>query len=89
MITLTEDTETLATRLATAQNLSVDHAVRLALEHEAHSVGLPIGSAGQSDIAATIAWRRPRVTELLRTMASLPTLDARSQDEIAQDLNAP
>lgn len=89
MITLTEDTEALALRLATVQNLSIDHAVRRALEHEAHSVGLPIEPEKGADGEAKLAWRRQRTAEVLRTMAALPTLDARSPDEIAQDLNVP
>ena len=81
MITLSSDTETIAVQLARAQRVSVDEAVRGALEDRARAVGLP----------PALRRRRMSVEQMLSVgaeIAAMPLLDPRSPSEIMDDLNA-
>ena len=77
MLSLSEETESLAHRLAEAQHLSVDAAVRRALEQQARSVGVvrPAETGRVSD------------EEVARQIDALPILDHRPWQEIADEIN--
>jgi antitoxin VapB len=84
MIDLTHETEALAKRLAEAQRLSVDAAIRRALERQATAAEI----AGD---AMRPARRRMSIEEMLAVgdeIAAMPLLDPRSPQEIMDDLNA-
>ncbi len=87
MLTLSEETETLAHRLADAQKLPVDTAVRRALEQQARSVGVapPAESGRVSDEEVTR--RRAAIEEITRQIDALPILDHRPWQEIADEIN--
>ena len=84
MINLSHETEALAKRLAEAQRLSVEDAIRRALEQQAFTAGL---------VAETMrpVRRRMSIEEMLAVgdkIAAMPLLDPRSPQEIMDDLNA-
>jgi antitoxin VapB len=84
MINLTHETEALAKRLAEAQRLSIEDAIRRALEQQAFTTGL---------VAETMrpVRRRMSIEEMLAVgdeIAAMPLLDPRSPQEIMDDLNA-
>jgi antitoxin VapB len=83
MIHLSPETEALAKRLAAAQGLSVEDAIKLALEEKARAGGV------------TVEQLRPRRRMSVEGMlafgaeiAAMPLLDQRSPREIIDDLNA-
>lgn len=83
MIKLSHETETLAKRLADAQHLSIEDAVRLALEEKARAVGV----AGEPMRPR----RRMSVEGMLAVGAeitAMPVLDPQSPKEIMDDLSA-
>ncbi len=85
MIRLSEETETLAKRIAGAQRVSVDTAVRDALEQLAKSRHIEIGATQPER-------RRMSIEEMLAVgdeIAAMPLLDTRSPYEIMDDLNTP
>jgi antitoxin VapB len=82
MINLSQETEALARRLATAQRLSVEAAIQRALETQARVAGIESGSDSR---------RRMTVDQMLAfgaEIASMPILDSRSPNEIMDELNA-
>ena len=87
MLILSEDTETLARRLAEAQKLSVDDTVRRALKQQAQAVGLVTGTTVPRFSESGIARRHEVVREIQREIAALPVLDSRSPEAIMDDLN--
>ena len=89
MINLPPETETLAVRLAAAQHISVEVAIRQALEAQARAAGVlpePHGPRDQSPEA--VAARHARTNRLVEELASMPVLDQRSPREIMDDLDA-
>jgi antitoxin VapB len=89
MISLSRETEALAQRLAVAHNVSIDQAIRVALEEKARAEGIvsePFRSREQTDEA--IAARRARTDKFVAELAAMPILDLRSPREIMEDLNA-
>ena len=85
MIRLSDETETLAKRIAGAQRVSVDTAVRYALEELAKSRHIDIGPTQPER-------RRMSIEEMLAVgdqIAAMPLLDTRSPQEIMDDLNSP
>ncbi len=89
MIELSRETEVLARRLAAAQRISVDDAIRQALEDRARTAGIATElrePEGRS--AEAMAARRARLDRLVAEIAALPVLDPRSTQEIVDDLNA-
>ena len=85
MIDLSQETEALAKLLAAAQRLSVDEAVRQALEEKARKAGVVPGTHPPRR-------RRMSVEEMLAAgaeIAAMPLLDPRSPREIIDDINAP
>lgn len=89
MLQLSQATEALAKRLAAAQSLSVDEAVRLALENSARSAGIVPDPGFPRDASPkAAAARRARLDRLVAEIGALPDLDPRSTEEIVDDLNA-
>jgi antitoxin VapB len=86
MLDLSQETEALARRLAAAQSVTVDPAVKQALEARAQAAGItPEPPRDRSPEA--VSARRARMDRLTREIAALPVLDPRSPLEIANDLN--
>jgi antitoxin VapB len=84
MVHLSHETEALAKRLAEAQRLSVEDAIRRALEQQAFATGL-VAETKQP------GRRRMSIEEMLAVgdeIAAMPLLDARSPQQIMDDLNA-
>lgn len=80
MITLSRETEALAERLAAARRVSVEEAVRQALEESARATGMAPASGK----------RRMTIEEMQALgaeIAALPILDPRSPQEIMDDIN--
>ncbi|MGH6835069.1 MAG: hypothetical protein ACREC9_05870 [Methylocella sp.] len=89
MIDLSQETETLAKQLAAAQNLSVDEAVRQALEEKARAAGdLPEPPGRRDQSTEAIAARHASENRIVAEIAAMPLLDQRSPQEIMDDLNA-
>jgi antitoxin VapB len=88
MITLSRETEALAERLAAARRVSVDEAVRQALEESARAAGVtPAQRSTRALNDAEIAAKKARIDELVLKIAALPVLDPRSPQEIMDDIN--
>ena len=89
MIDLSQETETLARRLAEARHVTVDDAVRQALEASAYAVGIALKPRRPHDRSPeAVAARRAAVDRIVQEIAALPILDRRSPQEIIDDLNA-
>ena len=86
MLELSQETEALAKRLAVLQRLSIDDAVRQALEESARGAGLAPRLIRDPSPRA-IAVRRARLAEFVAELAAMPVLDTRSPQEIADDLD--
>jgi antitoxin VapB len=83
MIDLSQETEALAKRLAAAQNISLEDAVREALEECARVKGVTLEDSRPR--------RRLTVDQMLAVgdeIAAMPLLDTRSPREIIDDINA-
>ena len=80
------ETEALAKRLAAAQSLSVEDAIRLALEEKARAAGVvtePHHPRDQSPEA--VAARHARTNRFVAELAAMPVLDPRSPREIMDE----
>jgi antitoxin VapB len=89
MINLSQETEALAKRLAETQSLSVEDAIRLALEEKARAAGVVMEPRRPRDQSPeAIAARRARTNRFVAELAAMPVLDPRSPHEIMDDLNA-
>ena len=89
MIDLSQETETLARRLAEAQRLSVEDAIRLALEEKARAAGIAMEARRPRDQSPeAVAARRARTNRFVAELAAMPVLDRRSPRDIMDDLNA-
>jgi antitoxin VapB len=90
MIDLSQETEALARRLADAQHVTVEDAIRRALEASARAAGVVIEPARPREQSPdAVATRRARMDRIVREIAAMPILDRRSPREIMDDLNAP
>jgi len=89
MIPLSPESEALANRLAAAQSVSVEDAIRLALEEKARAAGVILDAHRRRDQSpATVAARQAKVNRIVAEIAAMPVLDPRSPNEIMDDLNA-
>jgi antitoxin VapB len=89
MINLSQETEALAQRLATAKHLSIEEAIRLALEEIVRAEGIASEPAQPRDRSPhAVAARRARTDKLIAALAAMPVLDRRSPREVMDDLNA-
>jgi antitoxin VapB len=90
MINLSLETETVAVQLAAAQRLSVEAAIRRALETQARAAGVLLEPRRPRDQSPeAVAARHARTDRFVAEIASMPVLDPRSPREIMDDLNAP
>ena len=89
MINLSQETEALARRVADARRVTVDDAIRQALEASAHAAGIMLEPNRPRDQSAkAVATRRQRIGQIVDEIAALPVLDKRPLQEIVDDLNA-
>jgi antitoxin VapB len=89
MISLSQEIEALAKRLAAMQSLSVEDAIRLALEEKARASGVVMEPRHPRDQSPeAVAARRARTNRFVAELATMPVLDPRSPHEIMDDLNA-
>ena len=89
MINLSQETEALAKRLAATQSLSIEDAIRLALEEKARAAGIAIEAQQPRDQSPeAVAARRARTNRFVAELAAMPVLDPRSSRDIMDDLNA-
>jgi antitoxin VapB len=87
MINLSQETEALAKRLAATQSLSVEDAIRLALEEKALAAGIDMEPRRPRDQSA-VAARHARTNQFVAELAAMPVLDPRSPRDIMDDLDA-
>lgn len=88
MINLSHETEALAKRVADAQRVSVDAAIRQALEDRARAAGvLPEPRRPRDQSPDAVAARHARTDRFVAELAAMPILDPRSPSEIMDDLN--
>lgn len=89
LINLSQETEALAQRLAAAQSITIEDAIRQALEARARAAGVMPGLGQQRDQSpGAVSARRARIDEIVREIATMSILDRRSPREIMDDLNA-
>jgi antitoxin VapB len=89
MISLSQETEALARRLADVQHVTIDAAIREALEARAHATGvMPEAGRPRDRSPEALAVRRARLVQHAREIAAMPVLDPRSPAEIIDDINA-
>jgi antitoxin VapB len=87
MIDLSQETETLARRLADARHVTVDAAVREALEVSARAAGISL-AVFRDTSAPAVAARQEHAARFTEDLAAMPVLDNRPLQEIVDDLNA-
>ena len=88
MIKLSQETEALAERLAATQRLSVEDAIRLALEEKAHAAGIAMETRRPRDQSPqAVAARRARTNRFVAELAAMPVLDPRSPRDIMDELD--
>ena len=89
MISLSQETEALAQRIAQAKHVAVDDAIRGALESTARAEGIALEMRRPRDASPEArAARIARFEEIAQAVAALPVLDPRPTQEIIDDLNA-
>ena len=89
MINLSQETEALARRLAAAQRLPVEAAIRQALETQARVSGVAPQAPRPRDVSAeAVAARIARFDAIAQRIAVAPINDPRPISEIVDDLNA-
>ncbi len=89
MINLSGETEALARRLAAAHRISVEGAIRQALEAHARASGISDQSQRPRDASPeAVAARIARFDAFASKIAAAPINDARTVNEIVEDLNA-
>jgi antitoxin VapB len=90
MINLSQETEDLAKRLAAAQRLSLEEAIRQALDAAARAAGVVTEPRHppRDQSPAAVAARIERTNRFVAELAAMPILDPRSPREIMDDLNA-
>ncbi len=89
MINLSRETEALAKRLAVTQSLSVEDAIRLALEEKARAAGIALEARQPRDQSPeSVAARHARTNRFVAELAAMPVLDPRSPRAIMDDLDS-
>jgi antitoxin VapB len=88
MISLSQETEALAQRIALAKRVAVDDAIRGALENMACAEGIALEARRPREQSAEArAARIARFEEIAQAAAALPVLDPRPTQEIIDELN--
>jgi antitoxin VapB len=89
MIHLSPETLALAQRLAAAQGLSIDDAIKQAIEQSARAAGLAAAPTQPRDLSdRAVAARKARMSAAASEIAAMPVLDPRTPREIMDDVNA-
>ena len=89
MINLSRETVAFAERLAAAKSLSVEDAIRKALEAWARAENIAAAPRAPRDTSpAAVARRKASIDRTVAEIAGLPILDPRSPREIMDDLNS-
>ena len=89
MISLSQETEALAQRIAATQRLSVDATIQQALEAIARRAGITLDAQRPRDTSPeAVAARIARFDAFARRIAGAPVSDPRPVSEIVDDLNA-
>ena len=86
MIDLSQETETLARRIAALRGVTVDAIFREALEISAHAIGISTEYCRDTS-AQAVAARRECVSRFVDEISRMPLLDKRPLQEIVDDLN--
>lgn len=84
MLDLAPETEALALSLAEARHVSVDAAVRSALEAQRCLLSTP---KARDTSPEAVAARRMRIDQIVAEVAALPILDDRPIVDIVDDIN--
>lgn len=87
MIDLSRETEALAERLAAEQGVSVEAAIRRALESRARMASYSPKEHKRGPSPEVMAARRASIDRIVAEIAAMPILDPRSPREIMDDLN--
>jgi hypothetical protein len=86
MVQLSQETEALARQLAAAQGVSMEEAIRQALERRAREAGIsPQPKMPRDASPKAVAARRARLDEAAEPFATMPVLDPRPAREIMDD----
>jgi antitoxin VapB len=88
MIDLSQETETLARRLADARHVTVDTVIRDALAATARGSPLIDPRRTRDASPEAIERRRAALRGMRETIAALPVLDNRPVQDIVDDINA-
>lgn len=89
MIHLSQETLALARRLAAVHNISLEDAVKLAVENSAREAGVvPLVPKARDISPRAVAARKAGIDAIIDTIAGLPVLDRRSAREIMDDINS-
>ena len=89
MIHLSQETLALARRLAAAQGISMEDAIKQAVERSARESGVVAENTRPRDVSReAVAARKARMDQIIEKIAAMPILDPRSPREIMDDLNA-
>ena len=88
MIHLSQETLALAKRLAAARGVSLEDAVKLAVEQRAREAGVTTQPPKPRDLSPdAIAARKAKLDAFAETITKMPVLDPRSAREIMDDIN--
>jgi antitoxin VapB len=89
VIHLSPQTEALARKLAATRGISMEDAIKRAIEQSAREAGVMGEPEQRRDLSPeAIEGRRARIDRIVEEIAALPVLDQRSPREIMDDLNA-
>jgi hypothetical protein len=88
MINLPPEVEAAAKRLAVVRGVSLEDAIRLALEETAQKSDAARKRPPRDTSPEAVAARRQRTRKFIEDLSAMPLLDARPANEIADDLDA-
>jgi antitoxin VapB len=89
VIHLSPQTEALARKLAATRGISMEDAIKRAIEQSAREAGVMAEPEQRRDLSPeAIEARRARIDRIVEEIAALPVLDQRAPREIMDDLNA-
>jgi hypothetical protein len=88
VINLSPETLALAHELADLRGISLEDAVRVAVEHSARDAGIRRPTKQRDLSSEAVAVRKARLDDLAAKIAKMPILDQRSPREIMDDVNS-
>jgi hypothetical protein len=88
MINLPPEVEAVAKRLAVVRGVSLEDAIRLALEETARKSEAARARPPRDTSPEAVAARRQRTRTFIEELSAMPLLDTRPANEIADDLDA-